>query len=380
MAIVERRRRDGSIAFQVKVRDAFGKWFPTASLPSELEAKTEELRLLKLKASGAKVTSGESKQVTMNEYWDIWSVENRGGVSAGWRISQDQTWRDHVQPVIGKMTLAGVDVRAISRVMSEAEKKGLGAQSRVHIYNLLKKMFSDAIEYYEMLSVSPVRKNWHRAKILKKARSFHTPAQAIRVMAACRQEWVGPAIWVGYYAGLRSCEIQGLQWDAVDLDARQIVIRRAYNRKLKRMQEFPKQGDFGRAPIVPALAEYLRARQGASVFVCPGPKGGMLVHATLAQSLTRFCGKAGVHKITPHELRHSCTELFVAAGASEVDVQRLLNHKSSASTHRYMHRTDERLSLIADNVGTAAVVVPKLVPNGNRKSVLIAAEGKEAVS
>jgi site-specific recombinase XerD len=56
-------------------------------------------------------------------------------------------------------------------------------------------------------------------------------------------------------------------------------------------------------------------------------------------------------RVTPHELRHSCTELYVQAGASAEDLRRLLNHKSLAATIRYMHRTDERLQRIASQVG-----------------------------
>jgi integrase len=51
--------------------------------------------------------------------------------------------------------------------------------------------------------------------------------------------------------------------------------------------------------------------------------------------------------VTPHELRHSATELWVEEGATEEDIVRLLNHSSAASVRRYLHRSPERLKKIA---------------------------------
>ncbi|MFK7825183.1 MAG: tyrosine-type recombinase/integrase [Oligoflexales bacterium] len=41
--------------------------------------------------------------------------------------------------------------------------------------------------------------------------------------------------------------------------------------------------------------------------------------------------------------RHSCTEIWFKNGANLEDVRRLLNHKSSETTQRYVHRTNDRL-------------------------------------
>lgn len=40
--------------------------------------------------------------------------------------------------------------------------------------------------------------------------------------------------------------------------------------------------------------------------------------------------------MTPHGLRHSCTELFVNQGASLEDLRRLLNHEDSGTTEGYV--------------------------------------------
>jgi site-specific recombinase XerD len=47
-------------------------------------------------------------------------------------------------------------------------------------------------------------------------------------------------------------------------------------------------------------------------------------------------------------MRHTATELWFSAGASMEDVRRLLNHKSSESTKRYAHRTEDQLNSLAE--------------------------------
>ena len=44
-------------------------------------------------------------------------------------------------------------------------------------------------------------------------------------------------------------------------------------------------------------------------------------------------------------LRHSCTEHFVRAGASQEDLRWLLKHKSGSTTLGYMHRDYYRLTV-----------------------------------
>ena len=64
-----------------------------------------------------------------------------------------------------------------------------------------------------------------------------------------------------------------------------------------------------------------------------------------------MCFEAGVEKISPHELRHSCTEIWFQHGATLEDVRRLLGHKNVETTQRYVHKTDDRLIKLAKGIG-----------------------------
>lgn len=372
MAVVQRKTKDGGVVYRVRVRDPFGRWYPSKTYERKADAVRYERELLSQKDRGGQAKLAELRQLTFRQYWDLWSQECRSNVSEGWRRTQNRVWRLQIEPLLGDRRLLEIRSMDVGRVLAHEQERGYGSQSLMHVYNILHKMFEDAVEHYEFLDHNPVRRRY-RPKIAWRERPFLTPEESWRLLEAARETWAGPAIWVAILSGLRPSEIQALRWRSVDFDRMQILICAAFNRKLRVMQAQPKQADWGIAPIPPVLAEYLKElRVGRSDedFVCagqqrdwpagPGPWAGMLNYESFTRVLTRLCKKAGVKRVTPHELRHSCTELYVQAGASAEDLRRLLNHKSLTATIRYMHRTDERLQRIASQVGPTPL--PALSP------------------
>jgi hypothetical protein len=178
MAIVKRTKVDGSSSFQVRVKDPEGKWFEASTYDNKEDALHEELRLLSLKKKGSRAASEDAKKITLNEYWAVWSKENRTEVSEGWKISQDQMYRDYVKPILGDLIMIKIGPPEIGRVLNRAKEKGRSTKTRSLIYTLMRKMFNDAVEYYDMLDRCPVRSKLHRPKITERKRNFLLPVQA----------------------------------------------------------------------------------------------------------------------------------------------------------------------------------------------------------
>ena len=362
MAVIERKRRkDGGTSFQVKVRDPDGNWYPTHTFAYLEEAKHEEARLLGLKRKGARSISQDAKTTTFRDYAEVWCVENRTEVSEGWKKSQNQMLRDYILPVIGHYMMVKIGTPEIGRVMSSMKDKGLGDQMRKHVYSVLRKMFADAVEYYEMLALSPVKAKFHRPKVVEKQRNFLQPSDAMKLLESCRDHYLGPAVWLETLAGLRCEAMQGLQWQDIFWEQSQLVIRRAWKQKVRAMSEYPKGKSWEYVPMARLLKEYLWGLKemrspDLNEFICRSVHGAMLPYETFARALPKLCGNANVPAVTPHELRHSCTELWIQQGASREDITRLLNHKNdSAATAKYIHRSSDRLDQIGERVGLRLV-------------------------
>jgi integrase len=61
--------------------------------------------------------------------------------------------------------------------------------------------------------------------------------------------------------------------------------------------------------------------------------------------------RAGVQKITPHDLRHTCASLAVSAGVNVLALQRMLGHKSAKITlDTYADLFDDDLDAVTESL------------------------------
>jgi integrase len=357
MAIVPRKTKSGLSRYQVKVKDQRGSWMPTKTFARRIDAERHERVLLNDQDSGVLSMNLKAGATLFQDYVEIWKSKCRLDIHEGWKSSQDQMAKDYLLPILGARRVNGISSIDVGDVLARMQKMGRSAQTMLHVYQLMRKMMEDAVKEFRMISCSPVLKKY-RPKVTITERRYLNPGQSRQLLAISRDQFAGPAIWLGLLAGLRSSEIQSLTWDAVDFHGNRIIIRSAYKRKIKKIEDFPKQGDWGEAPMCPDLAAFLKTLNRRSEFVACGKNGGMLEQKVFHETLLRLCKTNGLPIISPHELRHSCTGIWMEGGATALDLQKLLNHKDPITTSRYIHGLGDRLKEISSRV-TVSVVKPK---------------------
>lgn len=338
----------GKKRLKVRIKDRYGSWFPSKRFLRLPEAKAYKARLVGERERDQLASTSKQRKMTFSEYWAEWSGECRAAISKGWRDEQERICQVYVMPRLGRIPLGQVRSRDIGLVIDAATHRGLGAGMIRHIYNVMHKAFEDAIEHFEYLDRSPVIRRYC-PKVPKKKRNFLHPSESTKLLLHARGHFLEPAIMLGLMAGLRPSEIQALTWENVDLENAQINICAAYKRRVNKIEPFPKQKDHGEATIPKPLLEYLRIYslgKPKKDFVAPGDWGRMLHYHVMHRILKELCREAGVREITPHEMRHSATELWVFNGASQEDCGRQLNHANASTTERYMHRTSDRLEAL----------------------------------
>jgi integrase len=351
MAIVSRKFKSG-LRYQVKVRDANGRWFKSPSFDRRVDAERFERQLLTKRDAGELARSKVVRDMTFSAYWSQWSETRRRNITEGWRQSQSQMARAYLLPRLGNRKLSEIRAADIGDVVGRVLDSGRGQQTALHVYNLLHKMFSDAVEYDGIIERSPVMRR-DRPEVHVIERHFLKPDDSWRLLAHSRAHYLGPAIWLGLLSGLRPEAVIALRFDAVDFKRQEITIRAGYKKKIRSIEPYPKGKKWKVVPMPDMLAQYLvevRTGRTDDDFVAQSSRGGMLSHEALLRGLKEVCKAADVPIVTPHELRHSCTELYVAQGASEEDLRRLLTHDSLTAVKRYLHPTSERLRAIAARV------------------------------
>jgi integrase len=71
----------------------------------------------------------------------------------------------------------------------------------------------------------------------------------------------------------------------------------------------------------------------------------------------------GMPGLTPHELRHTCASLAIAAGANVKALQTLLGHASAVMTlDRYGHLFSDDLTKVAEALNNAALAASDSFP------------------
>lgn len=104
--------------------------------------------------------------------------------------------------------------------------------------------------------------------------------------------------------------------------------------------------------------------------VFPGENGHYLRLARVHEdNMSWFAGavkRAGIPRITPHDLRHAAASFAVSAGANVKAVQKMLGHSSAAMTlDTYADLFDGDLDSVSDALDDAVSLanVPKMCPN-----------------
>ncbi len=361
MAIMSVKTKDNQQRWLVRVRDGNGKWFRAKRFRRKPDAERYERELESLADQGGLAQASETQRILFGTFAAKWCAERRSKVSRGWRLTQDQMLRDYVLPTLGTRKLCEIRPEHVGQVLLQMQKAGRGAQLQLHVYNLMSRIFGQAVRYYRVLSESPVSEQ-DKPEPLKVERPHLNPDEARRLLVASRDLPIGPAIWLATLATMRASEIQALTVGAIDFERGQIHIRAAFKRKVREIEPYPKQRRAGLVPMAPVLADYLRSRTAGKrddEFVVSGVNQAMLDHLTFLARVVDLCKELGLPRVTPHGLRHSGTELWVEQGASEEDLVRLLNHSGAAAVRRYIHPTHTRLQEIALKI---QVQTPEVTP------------------
>ena len=352
MAISVRKLKTGKPHYYVRVRDEIGSNFVSRTFEKKSDAQKYEREIILKRDQGLRVKDDSKKQITVNDYFVLWLEYISMKQSEGWHYSVSRMTHSFILPIIGHMKIGDIKSPHIGKVLSSMNKAGFKPQSILHVYNILNNAFKCSVNYFEYLDKNPVSPQ-DRPKVHKVESDYLVPADAWKLLEVARNHHHGTGVWLAVLSGLRISEIQALTWDSIDFGKKQILIKAAYKRGVKKIEPFPKQKDWAIVPMPEALHSFLITKSKHKFpkdFVVGSVKGGMLGQKAFWSSVVRLCEEAQIPKVSPHELRHTCTEIWIQMGASIEDIRRLLNHKSAETTQRYIHRTDDRLLSLANSI------------------------------
>jgi integrase len=302
--------------------------------------------------------------ITVGELAPAWLSRKESDVAPSNYRTLESAWRIHVQPLWGTTRVADVDLAAVERWIA-AMSKTSGATTVVRAYGALSAILSDAVKA-KRLAANPARgvenlprKHGKRHVYLSAddvGRLAHEAGQhraLVLTLAYCGLRW-------GEAVALRVRDVQFLRRRlSVHDNAVQIGAYHAVGEtKSREARSVPVP-----AFVLDELAVQCEDRSldalvfgdGTNYLLRPKSSNGWFARAVK---------QAGVQRITPHDLRHSCASIAISSGVNVLALSRMLGHKSAKITlDVYSDLFDSDLDAVASILDLkCAQSVPKRVP------------------
>ncbi len=321
------------------------------------------------------VHTADSQSVTVKDAADVWVKTAEANDRERGTIDQYKQLRDlHIVPLIGAEKLSrlsqprieafrdqlletrskamtGKIVRALSRILGEAQRRGMIAQNVAR-------------------DVKVARSSREKTKVVIPTKP------ELRAMIEHAGEGLKPLVMVAIFAGLRASELRGLRWADVDLKGRTITVAQRAD-KYGVIGPPKSEAGYRIIPISAALVIELRAWKlrcpnGDLALVFPNIEGGVQDYSHLTkrrfnplQIAAGVCDPVlvdGVPKLDKkgaavmraryglHSLRHAAASAWIKQRIDLKRLQKWIGHEDiSLTINTYGH-------LIEDGEGDAALI------------------------
>jgi integrase len=325
------------------------------------------------------------QQVRLGDYLTEW-IERRTKLRENTRFGYRNIVRLHVDPVLGQVPVADLTTRQVRDLLeqlalSDARGKVRTGATLSRIRSLLSGALQDAVED-GLIPVNVARgvRLPESAGDSRVVKVVFTPEQAALFLAEADKTRFGPLIRFVAGTGVRRGEAVGLLWDAVDLEAGTVTIRRSLTKVDGQVRvDKPKTKKGERVVALDqGTVELLRdvRREQAQTAMRLGrdswnPEGYVFVTLdgqhllpdSVTQAVKRITTALGLPDLHLHSLRHTWGSDALDAGIDVKVVSDMLGHSTTALTQNvYQHvspalKADAAAKIAAFRRGSVAAPV-----------------------
>jgi integrase len=231
---------------------------------------------------------------------------------------------------VGSITRASIlQFRAsLAKVQPEAKTNPLSNDRINHIMTPLRMIFEEATERFEFNT--PFR----NIKPLKVQTTDVEPfsLEEVQLIISKVRPDFRDYFLIRFFTGMRTGEVDGLQWKYVDIHKRQILIRETVvqgkvsstkNLGSKRIIEMS-------APVIEAFKRLQQNALPNDKFVFTNKVGKPLEHRNVTQRVWYpLLDQLGINRRNPYQTRHSAATLWLAAGESPEWIARQMGHSTT---------------------------------------------------
>ena len=172
-------------------------------------------------------TGGNVKSLTVNDLFRHYLEIKE--ISDSTKVNYRSTWKNNVEDSIGRYKVVQVLPSDIKKLYSGLSQKGLAKSSIKRVHNLLHPVLEMAVDD-DIIRRNPVKSVWGDYGREPEEKKALTVAQQKRLMEFVKSDTTYnaycPMLTVMLGTGARCGELAGLTWDDVDMEKKEIHIRR----------------------------------------------------------------------------------------------------------------------------------------------------------
>lgn len=324
------RKKDGTTGWQAKVyvkREGGVQKRLSRNFHDKGSAEQWAAQQTTKKATG---TLAIPSRQTVSDFFEQWLKDYaKGNVAPTTYHRYDELIRLHLTPAFGTVRLQKLGPQNITSYFSREQAEGkLSGTTLLHLHRLLHKTLKDAV-VWGVLSANPVDRT--KAPRPAEFEPVVFDVEMARVfLAEARRSSPYYRIYLFASLGLRSGELGGLQWDAVNLLTGQVsIVRKLYRLKGKPLISEPKTRYGRRGFILPGVyldeLRRLKKEQDAAkasledryedhnLVFCQTTGKPLWMGDVERGDFKRVLKRCGLNpKMRLHDLRHSAASILAA--------------------------------------------------------------------
>ena len=286
-----------------------------------------------------------SRNPTFRQFVDIWYEEKK----IEWRRS----YRQKIQTILNKYLLpefGGKAVHAIKkpdlltfRSSLAKVRYGKNGQSSLSVARINQIMILLRMILEEASDRHDFEMPYKNIKNLKQARPDVNPftlSEVWLILKHVRADY-RPYYTIRFFTGMRTSEIDGLKWDCINFDRREISIRAALvNGEMGPTKTLGSQRDIAMSQLVyDALLEQKARTFGKSDFVFCNSQGNPMEYRNVNRRVWKpTLALLGLKHRRAYQTRHTAATLWLAAGENPEWIARQMGHSSTEMLFRVYSR------------------------------------------